>query len=521
MSKSSNPPLEKRLICISSFLAIILILGLSTASGQVPPFLANPHAAAPPPLPAGSAPVLSWNYYAYGGLYQNGNMWTVPGSGGAFLNYFTVSADTKSITFDYSTLPAGTDKTWSASGLSLPPTIHNGIAINALSGTVIESVDINPATNMAGFDAARISFTGSQIQVDWVGLPFNPRTIVKLDVGFKGYPSHLNRHAVGDFDHDDKDEVALDFGPAGIWLYDQGNWMQLAPENPEGLLAWNNHRLIAADFGSQGLWMWSQGIWMQSSAADVESMAEGRGYTGGSDPSQVLIGDFGALGLWQWGNGRWGIESGEDAEGIIEVSAMHIADFGSLGLWRTDHSFGAPSAPMSGANADHMVKRRLLSGAERLICDFGVLGLWEHYWSLIGGVWTEVWTNLTAADADFVAPADIDADGVDEIVGDFGGSGLWLLDTQWTQLSDADAQYLIGADVTGDGSDEIAVDFGPNGIWIWNNGPWSQITTMDPQYLLAADTNGDGAKEILADFGASGLWMWNGAWAQISEDNPD
>ena len=85
-----------------------------------------------------------------------------------------------------------------------------------------------------------------------------------------------------------------------------------------------------------------------------------------------------------------------------------------------------------------------MSGAERLICDFGVLGLWEYYWSLIGGVWTEVWTNLTGADADFIIPADINADGVDEIVGDFGSKGLWLSDTQWTQLTDTNAEYMIG-----------------------------------------------------------------------------
>jgi hypothetical protein len=278
--------------------------------------------------------------------------------------------------------------------------------------------------------------------------------------------------------------------------------------------------------------MWFEGTWSQVSSADVESMAAGWGYVTGSSTSQVFIGDFGGLGLWQWGGGQWRIESGADAEGIIavgisSVSSFHAADFGSLGFWQILSGYSSVTARLlSGANPDHMVTGTLpgtgplYGGRERLICDFGVLGLWEYYMS--GGVSTEVWTNLTGADADFVIAADINADGEDEIVGDFGLMGLWLWDSiQWTQLTDANAEYMISADVTGDGTDEIAVDLGPLGLWVWNDGPWSQISTMDPEYLVSADTNGDGAKEILADFGASGLWMWNGAWAQISEDNPD
>ena len=66
------------------------------------------------------------------------------------------------------------------------------------------------------------------------------------DLTFNGYEDafvarilfwEADRHAVGDFDSDQMDEVAVDFGTAGIWLYDQGSWSQIAPENPEGLPA--------------------------------------------------------------------------------------------------------------------------------------------------------------------------------------------------------------------------------------------------------------------------------------------
>src|SRR5205085_4803948 len=71
---------------------------------------------------------------------------------------------------------------WSGSPLLLPPTIHDGIAINMVSGGVFTAVSINGATNMVGFDARRVSFTSSQIQVDWADLSFDRNTIVKLDV---------------------------------------------------------------------------------------------------------------------------------------------------------------------------------------------------------------------------------------------------------------------------------------------------------------------------------------------------
>ena len=126
---------------------------------------------------------LSWDYYAYGGLYQNGNSFIVDGVGveGNFGGYFDIYVDDASITFDYS---SPRNLRWSGSPLSLfsPFLIHNGIAINLLSESHFTSVSINSETNMGGFDTNRFSFTDNQIQVDWANLSFNSNTIVKLDV---------------------------------------------------------------------------------------------------------------------------------------------------------------------------------------------------------------------------------------------------------------------------------------------------------------------------------------------------
>jgi hypothetical protein len=352
------------------------------------------------------------------------------------------------------------------------------------------------------------------------------------------FDERIPKWAVGDVDYDRKDEVAVDFGSLGIWLYDQGNWTNLAPENPESLFGariTDSAVDILADLGPMGLWGWHNahpgapaGTWTQLSGSDVESMATGREYIGGGSNGRfVLFADFGGLGLWLLWIGsqydpplNWLQMSGANADHIVAASIqppLHywdsvFGDFGSLGMWQWfPFSYsGNQWNQLSGANAEYQT-----SGRWWVVADFGSLGLWKY-------LDPSGWSQLTGANPDFVIAADTNADGNDEIVGDFGSLGLWLWDTQWTQLTGANAVYMIRADVNGDGRDEIAVDFGSLGLWLWNNGTWSQLTGSIPEYLLAADTNGDGKKEILGDFGALGLWMWNeGVWSQISANNPD
>jgi hypothetical protein len=50
------------------------------------------------------------------------------------------------------------------------------------------SVTINPATNMVGFDASRISFDADHIWVDFVGLTGDSSTVVVLDIGPAAVP---------------------------------------------------------------------------------------------------------------------------------------------------------------------------------------------------------------------------------------------------------------------------------------------------------------------------------------------
>lgn len=126
----------------------------------------------------------SWQYFAYGSAYNAATGYTVgAGVEGQFMNYFDIDVDADSITFDY--LSAST---WSPSSLSLFPTIYNGIAINQLSGPAFDSIVIDSATNLAGFDSSRFSYTGNQLQIDWTGLTFNSDTVVKFGVNVAAVP---------------------------------------------------------------------------------------------------------------------------------------------------------------------------------------------------------------------------------------------------------------------------------------------------------------------------------------------
>jgi hypothetical protein len=329
----------------------------------------------------------------------------------------------------------------------------------------------------------------------------------------------IPRHAVGDFDGDGNDEIAVDFGAAGIWKYDSGAWTQLAPENPESLLAGDvdgdSADDILADLVTAGLWLWNGGTWSRLSGVNVESMAVG---DVDADGAAEVIGSFGAAGLWLYNGGAWTQLSGVSADLVMTANVDGtggdeiVGDFGPAGLWIWKAGVWAQ---LSGVNADHVTAGKMIGG-RYLLCDFGDVGLWA--WTELGG-----WTHLSGANADYMITADTDGEHPDEIFGDFGSLGLWLWKNgAWSQLSGLDAVYMIRADVNGDGKDEVAVDFGSVGLWLWNNGAWSQLSRAISEYLVAGDLDGDNKDEILSDFGALGLWMWNeGTWSQISSSNPD
>jgi hypothetical protein len=337
----------------------------------------------------------------------------------------------------------------------------------------------------------------------------------------KVYKDYAPKHAVGDFDGDGADELAVDFGSLGAWMWNAGAWSQLTPCDPDRMICFdidgNGDDELALDLGSLGLWMWNGGSWSQLSANDPEFLVAADTDNNGI---QELIVDFGSLGLWRrQEGGSMSVMSSLDPHNVIVVNADGdgnqeiVADFGMSGLWLWD---SGAWTQLTWADANALVRADTDNdGDDEVVAGLSSLGVW--LWN--GGAWTQ----LSGVITDNLVSGRIVAGGGEEIAGDFGAIGLWLWSgSAWTQLSGVNADDIMAADVDGNGVDEMAVDFAALGLWLRNSGMWTQLSGINPDCLIAGDIDGDGHTELLGDFGALGLWLWNdGAWTQVSSSDPD
>ncbi|OGD21347.1 MAG: hypothetical protein A2W03_04680 [Candidatus Aminicenantes bacterium RBG_16_63_16] len=326
--------------------------------------------------------------------------------------------------------------------------------------------------------------------------------------------------AVGDFDGDGTDELVVDLGTNGAWMYNSGTWTQLSAMNPQGMITanvdGNTDDELLMEFGYTGLWLYDNGAMNLLSEEDTQTMAAGDVDADGSDEVAV---DFGTVGFWLYDGGSWTQLSGANLDTMVVAElngsggAEIVGDFGAIGLWELS---SGSWTQLSGVNVENMAAGNTDgTGGKELVGDFGPVGLWV----LSAGNWTQ----LSGVNADYMITADLDHSNDDEIIGDFSGTGLWLWDSgSWNILSGVDAELVVGADTDGDGAKELAVDFVVLGVWLYDGGSWNQISGVDPENLTAGDIDGDNAEEIIADFGTLGLWLWNGGvWSQISAINPD
>jgi hypothetical protein len=332
-------------------------------------------------------------------------------------------------------------------------------------------------------------------------------------------PSH--EHAVGDFDGDSADEVAMDFGLLGAWIYDKGSWFQITTVDPENIVSadldGDSAKEIVLDLGAWGLWMWDFGVWTPLDPNNPEYLIAAD--TDGNGKDELII-DRGAQGLW-WRDESGGMSllSRVDAQDMISAdgdgdgSQEVIADFGPTGMWAWD---SGSWSELSGADALTMVRADVDgNGTDEIAAGFGIMGMW-----LRGG---GDWGQLSGFSPGNLVSGKIASGWGEEIVGNFGVLGVWSWQSgAWGQLSGENAENMIAADTDGDGVKELAADFALLGLWLRDNGTWVELTGNNPEGILAADTDGDGAQELVVDFGSLGVWLWNGGvWSQINSDNPD
>jgi hypothetical protein len=113
-----------------------------------------------------------------------------------------------------------------------------------------------------------------------------------------------------------------------------------------------------------------------------------------------------------------------------------------------------------------------------------------------------------------------------DLVIDFGALGLWALNdaANFSQLNASDPKNMVTGDLDGNGIDEVIADFGSAmGIWVkWNGGGWQQLHTLTSDSMVTADLDGNGRKELIIGFSGGGTYVfWNAStWSKLNEVAP-
>ena len=219
-------------------------------------------------------------------------------------------------------------------------------------------------------------------------------------------------------------------------------------------------------------------------------------------------------------------------------------DFGDLGLWglynngpnaplqaglpavpTTELELGPPVgmpfyAPLHTSNPEEMTNGDVDgNGLDELIADFPGSGVW---------VWRNnmLWHQLHTANVRAITTGDLDDNGQADVVLDFPAVGTWMYlnDSSWAQLHPLSPTRLMTGDLDGNGKAEVILDFAGLGVWVWfNNTAWVQLHTSNVDGVAVGDLDGSGQSDAVLDFPGFGLWTWsnNAAWAQLHPVNPD
>jgi hypothetical protein len=164
------------------------------------------------------------------------------------------------------------------------------------------------------------------------------------------------------------------------------------------------------------------------------------------------------------------------------------------------------------------------NGIDEVVVDFGSSGAKTGLWALMNN---SGWVQLHETSPELIVACETDGDGRAELVADFGAQCLYLLQYDevgpwWQFLHSTSPQLVVAGDLDADGCDEIVADFGPAyGIYTYepSTATWDrQLHAVNSYSLVCGDLDGDGHDDVVVDFGARyGIYAWmnNSAWEWI------
>ncbi len=84
---------------------------------------------------------------------------------------------------------------------------------------------------------------------------------------------------------------------------------------------------------------------------------------------------------------------------------------------------------------------------------------------------------------------DIDGNGTDDIVADFGvvhGVWSWMNNTSWVQIHSNTSEQIAIRYLDDNEQVDVIIDFGSSdGLWVWkNNNTWEQLHTVSPSLMV-------------------------------------
>lgn len=262
--------------------------------------------------------------------------------------------------------------------------------------------------------------------------------------------------AVGDFDANGVDDVAVDFGATyGLWLlYNNAAWVPLHAWSPTriavGDLDGNGRDDVIAHFAGAGLWAFYGGL--------------GWGPIHSAEPSVIATANIDGTG-------------GDDL----------VLVFPGQGTWVLRNN--ATWMPLSPLDASVAVGGRFdsPSGPDDLILGFPGLGLFQYSNNA-------TWGAVNSVNAVRLAAGDVDGGGRDDVLIDFGPTyGIWSLTngTAWTPIHASASEALAVGDLTGNGRADMVIDFGASvGLWARTDaGAWQPVHATSPLSLAVADLN--------------------------------
>ena len=106
---------------------------------------------------------------------------------------------------------------------------------------------------------------------------------------------------------------------------------------------------------------------------------------------------------------------------------------------------------------------------------------------------------------------------------DFGAQGLWTLIDAAAYAANhaANPKNVVAGDLDGNGIDEAIADFGAGiGIWIrWNGATWGQLHCADREHMVTGDLDNNGRLEVILSFPSAGTYVfWNGTtWGKLHD----